>query len=282
MKKNIVTFIMWFSMFFSVFLSGMVVGQNCDEINKITLPKSLHPTVLIGTCYNQLNNLNPFIDSDEVVIATEIESLTYSDIIKNDLLTNDTEIVKDDFGNIINNHNFINTDDINKSIIEQKEDVNIYEEQLEINLSDISNRSNLTTDEFNIIIDNILIEKNILNSPLKGQGEILVQIENEYNVNGLFVLSVASFETGYGSKGVASQNNLFGISKSGGGYQTYASAADSMLAFGHLIKTYYIDNGYTNIQSISIKYCEKSDHWITNVSWFMNSLYGAEANKILS
>lgn len=147
---------------------------------------------------------------------------------------------------------------------------------IEINLTNISQKSNLSTEQFNKVIFDTMTKYGKTESEILNTGEYLKYIEDTFNVNGLFALSVASLESGWGQR--HPNNNLFGL---GSGSMYFEVDGESINYFGKLIRECYIDNGLTNIDAISGKYCPpNSNKWAGDIYWFMG-VYGDAANKIL-
>lgn len=116
--------------------------------------------------------------------------------------------------------------------------------------SNLFNPSGLSISQFDSIL---------LGTALEGIGETVWNIEQEHNINGLLLLSVARSESGLGSSQMAkTKNNLFGMRVSSG-YISYASKKESMEAFASLM-----NRGYANmtLNQIAKKYCPFNvAHW---------------------
>ncbi len=101
----------------------------------------------------------------------------------------------------------------------------------------LDSKSNLTKSELNKIVSN---------TNLKGLGEACLIAEHLYNVNALFIISLAQHESGNGKSKIArDKNNLFGI----GAYdrdpykyaKTFETKEDCILYFAKMIKRNYFD-----------------------------------------
>ena len=116
--------------------------------------------------------------------------------------------------------------------------------------SNLFNPSGLSISQFDSIL---------LGTALEGMGETIWNIEQEHNINGLLLLSVARSESGLGSSQMAkTKNNLFGM-RASSGYLSYASRKESMEAFASLM-----NRGYANmtLNQIAKKYCPFNvAHW---------------------
>lgn len=131
--------------------------------------------------------------------------------------------------------------------------------------SDLFNPSGLSISQFDSIL---------LGTALEGMGETVWNIEQEHNINGLLLLSVARSESGLGSSQMArTKNNLFGM-RAASGYLSYGSKAESMKAFALLM-----NRGYANmtLNQIAKKYCPFNvAHWTK----LMNGSYAVFRAKL--
>ena len=137
-----------------------------------------------------------------------------------------------------------------------------------INTRDINKPSNLTAEQFNQVINTQLGKYNKKNSKLYGIGNALYQVEQTYgNINGLFVLSIISNESGWGMH-LANTNNVAGITKKGGGYRAFGSVEECVIYTGGLLSKNYIGKGLTTIAAIGNKYCpDTPSHPGQNIKW---------------
>jgi len=152
-----------------------------------------------------------------------------------------------------------------------------------INATDLSQKSNLSANQFNSIIEKTLESRGYVYtaSTFYNIGESLYNMEQTYGINGLFALAVSSQETEYGFSNLAvNKNNLFGISGDNG-YRGFDTIDECIQYFGNMIAKYYVGCDRTTISSIGFKYCPGSKSWITNVSWFFN-LYGDTCNTLVA
>lgn len=132
--------------------------------------------------------------------------------------------------------------------------------------TDINSYSNLTEDDINKLIEDY--------PNLNGIADDIFYVENEHGINAIFVLAVASLESGYGETRIArDKNNLFGL----GAYDetpyqsaiTFDSRGESVRYFGDLISDHYIKYGRTSASEIGRKYCS-SDSWARKIVTMMN------------
>ena len=103
---------------------------------------------------------------------------------------------------------------------------------------------------------------------LEGIEDALVEAENKYGVNAIFILSVAIHESGWGSSYLArTRNNLFGICA----FDSNVDAASSFSSkdacvdyFARLMTKEYFPEGRTTLSSINAIYAS-SGSWASNV-----------------
>lgn len=160
---------------------------------------------------------------------------------------------------------------VNKLIEDMKELTNenpddTVTEIVEFNLTDITSKSNLYANNFNDIIELYLADRDFDESKMSNLGEVIYNMENEYNVNGLFCLAVSALESTFGTSDAAvNKNNLFGFINNSGYLMEFDSPEDCVMYWGNLIRNYYIDAGLTTIDQIQKKYCPNSTTWAPNI-----------------
>ena len=153
------------------------------------------------------------------------------------------------------------------------------EENKIINTTDITQPSNLNADQLNQIINLRLNAIGVSSSKLENLGQALYDMEQKYEVNALFCLSVGSLESGHGTSSAArNKNNLFGLISSNG-LMKFESPDKCVDYWGKLIRNSYINKGYNSISSIQKKYCPGSSLWISSIQSFMN-IYGELVSQI--
>lgn len=107
-------------------------------------------------------------------------------------------------------------------------------------------------------------------SPMKNCAEAVLSVEEKYNVNAFFTVSVAQAETQRGLTGTGkSKNNAFGITSTSGGYRTFNSLSDSVIEFGGMIERVYFSRGLDTVEKVHSIYTS-SPNWSTNVKKIMN------------
>lgn len=124
-------------------------------------------------------------------------------------------------------------------------------------------KSNLTVDQ---------IAKALGGTPLAGNAQDFYDMEQTYNVNALFALSVAYLESGCGVAN-ANVNNFFGF-RATNGWMSFATPRDGIFYFGKLMNTewYY---GKT-LEQVGVVYC--NGDWAPYVKRIMNEKW----NKIFA
>lgn len=134
-----------------------------------------------------------------------------------------------------------------------------------VNLTNIAEKSGATAEDFNQVINNVLTSKGYGTTQFSGMGEALADMEAEYNVNGFFLLGIATLESGYGTSTRANnKNDLYGLLG-----MSFDSIYDNTIYCGKLLRNSYINNGRTTIDQIRKKYCPSSSTWTGNVEWCM-------------
>lgn len=129
----------------------------------------------------------------------------------------------------------------------------IPETKEQVKSQDLSNKSNVTAEDLDKII-----EKNTANKPgsiMKGMGETIIQASSETNLDPMYLLAHAGWETGWGTSGILNDKyNWFGI----GAYNS--SPSESAYKFGDKsggfiegakwIKENYYDEGQSTISGM--------------------------------
>ena len=122
-------------------------------------------------------------------------------------------------------------------------------------------KSNLSVEQYNKIL---------AGTGLAGCGESYYNMEQTYGVNGLFALSVACLESGYG-KHRANTNNFYGM-RSSKGWMSFESPDANIQYFGQLMnKSLYKGK---DILSIGATYCPGTHvDWATKVKSIMSNSF---------
>lgn len=116
---------------------------------------------------------------------------------------------------------------------------------------------------------------------LTGIEQAVVDVEQEYGINGLFVYAVARLESGMGTSPIAQdKNNLFGMNaQDHDPYNlaySYSSYYESVYDFADRIKRYYINKGRTSLEEINEKYSSDPE-WHDKVFNIMVEAYNTIA-----
>lgn len=124
----------------------------------------------------------------------------------------------------------------------------------DIENKDIREKSNVTADDINKIIDDRTQGKN---SKLKGQGQVIIDVAEKYGVDPAWVLAMAGKESGFGTEGdiANDKNNFFGY----GAYEangrsaymnaaSYNSVEDGIEAFVSGVVKNYFGRGQTSLE----------------------------------
>lgn len=135
--------------------------------------------------------------------------------------------------------------------------------------------SNLTGDQFNIIIENLLSKYGIAPSEnlLYNCGDALEQMEKTYGVNGLFVMSISWMESGSKTSTLARNHNNMTSIYGGDGLNTYSSPSECIMNTGRILKdNYYTNRGCRSASDIGKIYCPPNPNWANSITGFCNSI----------
>lgn len=149
---------------------------------------------------------------------------------------------------------------------------------VEYNYTDIAQKSGFTAEQFNAIISKAFTDMGKSDTKMTDIGAGLYTAEQEYNVNGLYLLGIASLESGWGTSGLATKaNNIYGLIG-----MSFDSVDDCSEYMGKLIRNSYIDKGYDTLDKIQTKYCPNGgSKWVGNIKWCANK-YITAATELYS
>lgn len=126
--------------------------------------------------------------------------------------------------------------------------------------SNLRQLSNLTIEEYELMLEN---------TNLKGLGSTLVEIENTYHINGLYMLGLSALESSFGNSNIAkTKNNITGYcayDRNTSKATKFDSYRDCLIATAKLLDKYYLTenacyfNGYS-AKAIDVKYCTDREH----------------------
>lgn len=210
---------------------------------------SIATSIIVSYLYmNEINtNLNTLIQLTEQY-STEITKLN-TQIDKLEIVTSDIQQI----------------DEVIEETEENVEEIitEIETPTIEYNTTNITQKSGFTAEQFNTIIDTVLTNLNKGSTKMTGIGEALYQVEQEYDVNGLYLLGIASLESGWGTSQYATErNNIYGLIN-----KTFDSVDECTLYMGKLIRNSYIDQGYDTLSKIQTKYCPSGgSKWINDIT----------------
>ncbi len=108
-------------------------------------------------------------------------------------------------------------------------------------------------------IENVLVQAH---SPAQGQGlgQVIYDEGKQYHIKPSFALAVFHMESDYGVKGVAPTLRSIGNIRNGpNSYRSYATWAESVSDFYHVIQTVYLAKGLTTVAQIMPIYAPASD-----------------------
>ena len=122
-------------------------------------------------------------------------------------------------------------------------------------------KSGLSVSQFNKILEG---------TGLEGNGESYYKMENEYGVNGIFAISVAFHESGYG-KYRANSNNFYGM-RSSKGWMKFESPDANIQYFGELMqRKWYYGKDITGIAKV---YCPDTyTSWAAGIKSMMRNCW---------
>lgn len=130
----------------------------------------------------------------------------------------------------------------------------------EIDVSKSTTVSGLSGNDFNELIDVIAEHRGIDDCVFTGTGETFETVETEFGINGLYLLTIFTNESGFGENNVRA-NNAAGI-KIGGEYTSFDSINDCILYLGELLKTYDDNYNRDTFSEIGERYCPGNQDWI--------------------
>ena len=155
--------------------------------------------------------------------------------------------------------------------------------------TEVTNVSNATPEQLNILIKQILENRNGFydeNHPLAYMGDTLSYIENEEGISATFILAILTWEAGFcayddgWSDEYRNSNNCAGIMDDEDP-RYFKNINECILYLGELLRDVYVDKHNLNsIAEIGIKYCE-SPQWGDKVeSTTLN--YNEKLNSIIN
>lgn len=176
--------------------------------------------------------------------------------------------------------------DVNSEVADLRNDV--YFEKLEESIEEIEevkavhnttnivHKSGYTAEQFDAIINKVFTDMNKKTTSLTTIGDSLYKVEQENDVNGLYLLGIASLESGWGTSDLATKsNNLYGLIG-----LKFNSVDECTEYMGSWLRSAYIDKGLDTLSKIQTKYCPNGgSKWINDVTWCANRYINA-ANEL--
>ena len=152
----------------------------------------------------------------------------------------------------------------------------IEESKVVYNTTDIAHKSSYTAEQFDAIINKVFTDMNKKTTSLTTIGDSLYKVEQENDVNGLYLLGIASLESGWGTSDLATKsNNLYGLIG-----RKFNSVDECTEYMGSWLRSAYIDKGLDTLAKIQTKYCPNGgSKWINDVTWCANRYINA-ANEL--
>lgn len=268
-----------------------------EEISSIITKSSANKIVQVGTGKNKkeykiVKGSEVYITSDSAEVRTErnYDSSKITTLIRNTTLK--VLDIQDGWCKIFANgqYGWIKLENLASISSNSNSNSNQINEKITYDFEmEVNKPSGLSLEQF----QKILTDKNDVNGIFEDNAEYFYYIENEYNINGVFVAAIGIHESGWGKSNIAkNKKNLFGYRaydsspySSASTFNTYAEGIDLIARVlvkyylnpkGELIYngetavgTYY--NGST-ISAVNKKYASDSS-WANKVYNYMEYLY---------
>lgn len=160
--------------------------------------------------------------------------------------------------------------------------------------TEVTNISNATPEQINILIKQILESRNGFyddNHPLADIGDTLSFIENEEGISATFILAILTWESGFcdydagWSDEYRNSNNCAGIMDDTNP-RYFKNINECILYLGELLRDVYVDkHNLSSISEIGVKYCEtpqwgdKVENTTLNYNEKLNSIINLEETQ---
>ena len=130
-----------------------------------------------------------------------------------------------------------------------------------LDLSSSREVTNMTADEFNELIEDICDyrDQDYDTHPFYNTGKTLVEVEEKYEINGIYILTIFTIESGLGENMIR-KNNAGGI-KNNGTYAEFETINDCILYLGQLLEKYSDEYGLETFPEIGSRYLENYVSW---------------------
>lgn len=134
------------------------------------------------------------------------------------------------------------------------------------NPDNVTELSNLTEEQFYILTKGTW---------WAGNEWVLMEIEKQYHINAMFVMSVSTLESGCGTTWRArTKNNFYGAEVP----RYFEDIYENSMYFGDFLNRLYINEGLISVWAIGPKYCPPNRNWEVYMYDKMNEL----KNKVVS
>lgn len=112
---------------------------------------------------------------------------------------------------------------------------------------------------------------------MAGQGAALLEAQEKYGVNALFLMAIIKTESGYGNAPARDKYgvkpfNVAGLKKRGGGYQNNASYEACIDSLGSSLKRLYLNSGKVTVEKIRKTFCPGNRKWSGEVVGEMKNI----------
>ena len=205
--------------------------------------------------------------SDELTkTKTELERLQ----LENERLESEFEVLESETNNFIDIsegliHEYYT--DIHEMVLfmannsKKSRSVELETELETLDLSSSREVTNMTADEFNELIEDICDyrDQDYDTHPFYNTGKTLVEVEEKYEINGIYILTIFTIESGLGENMIR-KNNAGGITKNGT-YAEFETINDCILYLGQLLEKYSDKYGLETFPEIGSRYLENYVPW---------------------
>jgi len=239
-------------------------------------------------CIYSISNLYANISSlhYQPVVAQEVVEVAIEEPILNEIVTQEFD-TKEPIDSVeasneesiiaeVETITVIDDNEVNNIASIENNSIEKTEEIIPVSISyELTEPSNLSAEEINLISETVLENNNISTdeSAMASIGDIIYEVEHEYNINAFHMMAIMAHESGYGTSNAAiNKNNLVGAMGSNGLIK-YDSINESIDHFGSFLYGGYISQGRDSLEEISTKYCPNSSSSWTNKVTFMLDQY---------
>ena len=272
--------------------------EQVEELNSITIVSPADKIIEVGTstskkAYKISEGSEVYITSDsaEIKVDNNEQSKKITTLFRNTKLK--IIEIKNNWGKVFTNNQYGWIKIENVASIYASSDYNSGKENVTIATCDfnmeLNKPSGLSLEQF----QKVLSDSNDKNNIFKDNAQYFYYIENEYNINGIFVAAIGIHESGWGKSNIAkNKKNLFGYKaydsspySSASTFDTYAEGIDLI---ARVLVKYYLNpkgtviyNGETavgtyyngnTVSAVNQKYASDSN-WANKVYNYMEYLY---------